>query len=124
MFFSPFSPTPINVMATKEGNHLEQRASKLGVGDIGGEPGGGTVKHAQAQLQLRRSTDGSASACGAAERRAVERRAAERGVTVGVIRVTGDKCADCGLLIGTRTYIYNRWLKLGAEQSPSQIHAP
>ena len=94
------------------------------MGDIGGEPGGGTVKHSQAQLQLRRSIDGSASACGAAERRAVERKAAERGVTVGVIRVTGDKCADCGLLIGTRTYIYNRWLKLGAEQSPSQIHAP
>lgn len=28
-------------------------------------------------------------------------------VTVGVIGVTGDKCADCGLLIGTRICIYN-----------------
>lgn len=42
-----------------------------------------------------------------------EGRQGREGVTVAVIGVTGDKCADCGLLIGTKTYIYNRWLKLG-----------
>lgn len=44
-------------------------------------------------------------------------RQGREGVTVAVIGVTGDKCADCGLLIGTKTYIYNQWLKLGAEHS-------
>lgn len=76
---------------------------------MGGEEGGETAMHMQI-LQLSGSTDGLGSA-----RRAVGRRAGEGRVTVGVTGVTGDKCADCGLLIGTRTYIYNQWLKL--EQS-------
>ena len=39
------------------------------------------------------------------------------GITVGVAGVTGDKCAACVLLIGTRAYTYNQWLNLGAQQS-------
>ena len=39
------------------------------------------------------------------------------GITVGEVGVTGDKCAACALLIGTRTYVYNQWLNLAAEQS-------
>lgn len=42
------------------------------------------------------------------------------GVAVEVAGVTGDKCAACGLLIGTRTYITTQ----GQKSYTQQIHTP
>lgn len=36
------------------------------------------------------------------------RRGRNRRVPVELVGVTGGKCVECGLLIGTRTYIYNQ----------------
>lgn len=56
----------------------------------------------------------------ACTRRLWEERGAERGITVGVAGVTGDKCAACVLLIGTRAHTYNQRLNLGGRNSHSQ----